>query len=190
MAQGVKNLPAMREMLGMWVWSPGREDILEGEMATHSSILSWRILWTEKAGRLQSMGVEEPDMTEHAHYACQGGNGFSGSYNPCEVEKRLTPPPRVPAEHFRQRLWNRKSWTGEGLCSQVSKVRACVFFAVSSLWFFTFPLLLIFFKSRAAWVKNLLVTYLPSEEAQVCQENKCAREQTHTRPLPGRWTVG
>ena len=39
------------------VQSLGREDILEKEMATHSSILAWKILWTEKPGGLQSMGV-------------------------------------------------------------------------------------------------------------------------------------
>ena len=52
MAQTVKNLPAMQET---WVRSLGREDPLEKEMETHSSILAWRILWTEEPGRLQSM---------------------------------------------------------------------------------------------------------------------------------------
>jgi len=40
------------------------EDPLEKGMATHSSILAWRISWTEKSGRLQSMGSRESDMTE------------------------------------------------------------------------------------------------------------------------------
>ena len=40
----------------MWVQSLGQEDPLEEGMATHSSILAWRILWTEEPGRLQSMG--------------------------------------------------------------------------------------------------------------------------------------
>ena len=40
----------------MWVQSLGREDLLEEEMATHSSILAWRIPWTEEPGVLQSMG--------------------------------------------------------------------------------------------------------------------------------------
>ena len=52
-AQTVKDLPAMQETR---VLSPGQEDPLEKEMATHSSILAWRILWTEKPGWLQSMG--------------------------------------------------------------------------------------------------------------------------------------
>ena len=42
----------------MCVQSLGREDPLEKEMATHSSILSWRIPWTEESGRLQSMGLQ------------------------------------------------------------------------------------------------------------------------------------
>ena len=57
----VKNLPAMRET---WVRSLGREDPLERGMATHSSILAWRIPWTEKPGGLQSMGLKEPDTAE------------------------------------------------------------------------------------------------------------------------------
>ena len=52
-AQSVNNPPAMRET---WVPSLGREDSLDWEMAAHSSILAWRILWTEEPGGLQSMG--------------------------------------------------------------------------------------------------------------------------------------
>ena len=50
-AQRLKYLPAVRET---WVQSLGREDPLEKEMATHSSILAWRIPWTEEPGGLQS----------------------------------------------------------------------------------------------------------------------------------------
>ena len=57
MAQWVKNLPAMQETLETLVRSGGREDPLKKEMATHSSILAWEILWTEEPGGLQSMGV-------------------------------------------------------------------------------------------------------------------------------------
>ena len=49
----VKNLYAMQET---WVWFLGGEDPLEKGMTTHSSILAWRIPWTEEPGRLQSMG--------------------------------------------------------------------------------------------------------------------------------------
>ena len=51
----VKNLPAMQEAQ---VWSLGQEDPLEKGMATHSSVLAWRIPWTEEPGRLQSMGLQ------------------------------------------------------------------------------------------------------------------------------------
>ena len=53
--QLVKNLPAVQETR---VQSLGREDPLEKEMATHSSILAWKISWTEESGGLQSMGLE------------------------------------------------------------------------------------------------------------------------------------
>ena len=52
-AQRLKRLPAMQETR---VQSLGQEDPLEKEMATHSSILAWRIPWTEEPGRLQSTG--------------------------------------------------------------------------------------------------------------------------------------
>ena len=48
----------------MWVQSLDGKDPLEEEMATHSSILPWRIPWTEKPGRLQSKGVAKLDTTE------------------------------------------------------------------------------------------------------------------------------
>ena len=51
----VKNLPTMRET---WVQPLDREDPLEKEMATHSSVLTWEIPWTEATGRLQSMGSQ------------------------------------------------------------------------------------------------------------------------------------
>ena len=54
-AQTVKKLPAMQETQ---VWSLGREDPLEKETATHSSILAWEIPWSEETGRLQSMGSQ------------------------------------------------------------------------------------------------------------------------------------
>ena len=55
MAQMVKNLPAMRET---WVRSLGQEDPLEKGMATHSSILVWRISWTEEPVGSQSVGSQ------------------------------------------------------------------------------------------------------------------------------------
>ena len=55
MAQTVKNLSAMQETL---VRSLGQKDPLEKGMATHSSILAWRVPWTEEPGGLQSMGSQ------------------------------------------------------------------------------------------------------------------------------------
>ena len=51
----IKNLPAIWET---WVWSLGWEDPLEKRIAIHSSILAWRIAWTEEPGRLQSTGLQ------------------------------------------------------------------------------------------------------------------------------------
>ena len=59
-AQSVKPLPVMWET---WVQFLGREVPLKKEMATYSSILAWRIPWTEEAGRLQFVGSRELDMT-------------------------------------------------------------------------------------------------------------------------------
>ena len=55
LAQMVKNLPVMQET---WIQYLAQEDPLEKGMATHSSILSWRIPWTEEPGGLQSMGLQ------------------------------------------------------------------------------------------------------------------------------------
>ena len=54
-AQTVKRLSTVRET---WVQSLGREDLLEKEMAIHSSTIAWKIPWTEEPGRLQSMGSQ------------------------------------------------------------------------------------------------------------------------------------
>ena len=56
MAQLIKNLPTMWET---WVRSLGWEDPLEKGMATHFSILAWKIPWTEEPGGLQSMGLQK-----------------------------------------------------------------------------------------------------------------------------------
>ena len=58
MAQWIKNLPAVQETQETWVQSPGQEDPLEKEMATHSNILAWETPWTEEPGELQSVGSQ------------------------------------------------------------------------------------------------------------------------------------
>ena len=66
----MKNPPASAGNIRDVGSIPGQEDPLEEGMATHSSILAWRIPWTEEPGRLQSMRSQELDMTEatvHTH---------------------------------------------------------------------------------------------------------------------------
>ena len=75
MDQVVKNLPAMQETQKMCVQSLSWEDLLEEEIATHSSILAWRIPWTEKPDGLQSMASQEREtqLSTHAsHLLLQG----------------------------------------------------------------------------------------------------------------------
>ena len=64
-AQMVKHLPTMSETR---VQSLGQEDLLQKEMATHSSILAWKIPWMEEPDRLQSWGRKESDKTEQLHF--------------------------------------------------------------------------------------------------------------------------
>ena len=64
MAQTVKCLPTVRET---WVQSLGREDLLEKEMATHSSILAWKIPWTEEPGGLEFFLLLYYEMTDKFH---------------------------------------------------------------------------------------------------------------------------
>ena len=75
--QRLKHLPAMWET---WVRSLGQEDPLEKEMATHSSILAWRIPWTEELGGLQSMGRKELDTTERLQFHFHFGNAALINY--------------------------------------------------------------------------------------------------------------
>ena len=73
----VKNLPAMLET---WVRSLGQEAPLEKGMANHSSILAWRIPWTEEAGRLQSMGPQTVRHGTHMWLICNMGSCNINSY--------------------------------------------------------------------------------------------------------------
>ena len=67
-AQWVKNSPAIQATQETWVQSQGQEDPLEKGRAIHSSILDWRIPWTEEPGMLHR--VAESDMTEAIEYTC------------------------------------------------------------------------------------------------------------------------
>ena len=76
MAQTVKSLPAVQEM---GVRSLGRDDPLEKEMSTHSSILAWKIPWTEEPGRLQSMGSQRVGLNNFTFFlsAVKGNAGHT-----------------------------------------------------------------------------------------------------------------
>ena len=70
-AQRLKHLPSMWET---WIQSLGWKDPLEKERATHSSILAWKIPWTEEPGGLHSTG-QQRDTTERLHWNCHGTSG-------------------------------------------------------------------------------------------------------------------
>ena len=65
LAQWVKNLPSLQDTQVQFL---GQEDPLEKEMATHSSLLAWRIPWMEEPGRLQSMGSQELRSEQLNHH--------------------------------------------------------------------------------------------------------------------------
>ena len=66
----VKNMPVVQEAQETPVQSLGQEDHLEKGMATHSSILAWRISWTEDPGGYSPWGLKELDMTEATCHTC------------------------------------------------------------------------------------------------------------------------
>ena len=70
MAQTVKNPPAMQET---WILSLGWEDPVEKGMVTHSSILAWRIPWTEEPGGLQPMGSQSGTRLSNTFFPFQSG---------------------------------------------------------------------------------------------------------------------
>ena len=78
MAQWVKKLPTTQEMPEIWVRFLSWEDPLEVGMATHSSVLAWRIPWTGEPVRLQSIGCKESDMTEATEHSTGNSWGFPG----------------------------------------------------------------------------------------------------------------
>ena len=75
---GKESCLSMQEIQEMQVWSLGLLGPLEKEMAMHSSILAWKIPWTEEPGGLQSLGVTESDTSKHTHMY---------GYNCCLVNK-------------------------------------------------------------------------------------------------------
>ena len=125
MAQRVKHLPAMQET---WVRSLGREDPLEKEMATHSSVLAWRIPWTEEPGGLQSMGLQRVRL-----------DWADGNDDPiCETAKEIQMQrtdfwtlwekvsvgwfERIALKHVYYHMWNRSPVQGaQGWCTGMGR---------------------------------------------------------------------
>ena len=95
-AQTVEDLPAVKQT---WVQSLGQEDPLEEGMATHSSILAWRILWTGEPGGPQSMWPHELNMTERLQ------NTFLKFLNP-KVAKMVKNPPGMWETWVRSLGWD------------------------------------------------------------------------------------
>ena len=84
--QSVKNLHTVQETQ---VWSLGQEDPLKKKMATHSSILAWRISWTEEPGGLQSMGLQESDRSDHLSLSRSWQHAGENAARACVLEHRL-----------------------------------------------------------------------------------------------------
>ena len=80
----VKHLPTVWET---WVQSLGWEDLLEKETATHSSILSWKISWTEEPGRLQSMGLQSRTRLSDFSHSCLSEISLprAAGFKPCRA---------------------------------------------------------------------------------------------------------
>ena len=68
----------MQETYKMWVGSLGQEDSLEEGMATHSSILAWRVPWTEESGGLQPTGLQSPTRLKRLCTACTAYRSTGG----------------------------------------------------------------------------------------------------------------
>ena len=79
MAQMVKCLSTVQET---WIQSLGQKDLLEKEMATHSSILAWKIPWTEEPGRLQSTGSQRVRWLSNFTFTCNSITNFP-IWHPC-----------------------------------------------------------------------------------------------------------
>ena len=79
----------------MQVQSLGQEDPLEEEMATHSSILAWKIPWIEQPGGLQSIGLKELVRMEHTHTATQT-HPHPHTHTPTHTHTHTHPPRQTP----------------------------------------------------------------------------------------------
>ena len=105
-----------------WVWSLGREDSLERGRATHSSILAWRIPWTEEPGELQSIELQRVrhDWSEFSHHHNPHYH-FPGRTCAPALPERCSVSARLRATHWNRtaRLWA----AGLGLHKRVASVK-------------------------------------------------------------------
>ena len=107
----VKNPRAMQET---WVLSLGQEDPLEKEMATHSSILAWRLPWTEEPGGLQFIGLQKSDTTEwltHTGLCCPVSKHII-----CQIQQGLR---QLAMASMWQCFGGEISWSAELACGQL-----------------------------------------------------------------------
>ena len=122
-AQLIKNLPAMQETQ---IWSLGWEDPLEKDMATHSSILAWRIPWTEEPGRLQSMGLQRVGHNwacTHADTDLPLGMGWGRGMR--RAHQALWNPTNLPTHaHKVESLMQYGQTRGHGFSSPARKTRS------------------------------------------------------------------
>ena len=109
MAQTVKNLPAMQDTQ---IWSLGQEDHLQKGMAIHSSILAWKIPWTQEAGSYSPWGHKELDTTEWLTFLgsiamnkASGGDGM-----PVEVFQILKDDAVKVLRSICQQIWKTQQW--------------------------------------------------------------------------------
>ena len=102
----LKNLPAMQETQ---VWSLGQKDSLEKGMATHSSILAWKIQWTEEPDGLQSMGSQSrPNLaTKHTGLTWGQQKGLRFHQRGVRATPRISPVPRPRPSFDQERvIWS------------------------------------------------------------------------------------
>ena len=142
----VKNLPAMQET---WVWSLGWEDPLEKGMATHSSILAWRIPRTEEHGRLQSVGLQRV-----GHY----WDFHTHTYT----------------QFWRPEVWNQFHWTKIKVTFLVEArgeiLFSCLFQLLEApyiLWLLATSLLPLASISFLTLIRNLIITLGKSRISQI-----------------------
>ena len=125
-AQRLKCLPPMRET---WVQSLGQEDPLEKEMATHSSIIAWRIPWMEKPGRLQSTGSQRVghNWATSPSPPVQFSSVAQSCPTLCDPMNRSTP--SLPVHHqlpeFTQTHIHRVQWCHPAITSSVVPSFSC-----------------------------------------------------------------